>query len=88
MSYNIILSGGSLRSPKKTPFIKTAFCCSSIFNLLNCANVITLSYALHKTNKMPVEKNVDFLAGLNSNQLISWLQNGGTATHFDEKNSQ
>jgi hypothetical protein len=37
---------------------------------------------------MPVEKNVDFLAGLNSNQLICWLQNGGTATHFDEKNSQ
>jgi hypothetical protein len=25
---------------------------------------------------MPVEKNMDFLAGLNRNQLIAWLQNG------------
>jgi hypothetical protein len=37
---------------------------------------------------MPVEKNVDFLAGLNESQFFSSLKNGGTATHFDEKNSQ
>jgi hypothetical protein len=37
---------------------------------------------------MPVEKNVHFLAGLNGSQLVSSLENGGTATHFDEKNSQ
>ena len=37
---------------------------------------------------MPVEKNVDFLAGLNGELKGSSLKNGGTTTHFDEKNSQ
>jgi hypothetical protein len=37
---------------------------------------------------MPVEKNMDFLAGLNGSQSVSLLENGGIDTHYDEKNSQ